>query len=199
VAIIDGHGAEGVSMRAVANTLKVDAKSLYNHIDGKEALLDAVAERVLAGLRFPAVSGVLDDDLRAIARAFRRVALSHPRAAALILTRQLSSSAALAPVEAVVSLLRHAGFGPKEAVHLLRAFLATAIGTLLREANAGPTFGAADLAGIARRRATLVGSRMPAVVEAAPHLARCNHGEEFEFAIELVIDAVKARSRSASS
>ena len=35
-------------MRAVAGDLGVEAMSLYWHVDGKEALLDGVVERLLA-------------------------------------------------------------------------------------------------------------------------------------------------------
>ena len=196
LAVLDAHGVGAVSMRTVAGHMRVDAKSLYNHVEGKDDLLDAVAEHILAGIRLPVPTGSLEDDLRAIARAFRQATLAHPQAATLVLTRQLSSLTSLAPVEAVVSVLRRAGFSPEAAVHLLRSFLAIAIGTLLREANAGPTFGVSDLEGIARRRKALEDSGLPGLVETAPYLARCDHGEEFDFAVELIVGAVVARRRS---
>ncbi|WP_050436275.1 TetR/AcrR family transcriptional regulator C-terminal domain-containing protein [Chondromyces crocatus] len=193
--VIDAHGAAAVSMRSVAGHMGVDAKSLYNHVDGKEGLLDAVAEHLLTDIRLPEPTGALADDLRAIAQAFRRATLAHPQAATLVLTRQLSSLASLAPTEAVVSALLRAGFPPDEAVHLLRSFLAMAIGTLLREASADPTFGVSDDEGIARRRQVLENAGLPALTEAAPHLARCDHREEFDFAVDLLIEAATARQR----
>ncbi|NUT50476.1 MAG: TetR family transcriptional regulator, partial [Saccharothrix sp.] len=45
--VIDAEGVSAVSMRAVGRVLGVDAKSLYNHVDGKDGLLDAVAEHIL--------------------------------------------------------------------------------------------------------------------------------------------------------
>lgn len=191
--MLDAEGVAAVSMRTVARRLGVDAKSLYNHVDGKEGLLDAVTEHLLSGVDLPEPTGSLPDDLRAIARSFRRDTLAHPQAAALVLTRQLSSSAGLAPVEAVVSVLLRAGSSPEDAVHLLRSLLATVIGTLMREVSAGPTFGVTDTEGIASRRAALVRSGLPGLVETAPHLARCDHDQEFEFALDLMIDAVARR------
>jgi len=192
LAVIDAKGLDAVSMRTVAREIGVDAKSLYNHVDGKDGLLDAVAEHVLAGIHIPKSTGALEHDLRAIARAFRRATLAHPNAATLVLTRQLSSLEALAPVAAVLSVLRHAGYSPELSVHLLRSLLATLVGTLLREANAAPSFGVRDPKGIARRRKALEGSGLPALVETAPHLARCDHDEEFDFAVNLMIDALPA-------
>ncbi|MFX0579194.1 TetR/AcrR family transcriptional regulator [Nocardia nepalensis] len=191
--VIDRDGVGAVGMRGVARVLGVDPKSLYNYVDGKDGLLDAVAEHLLGSIELPSQSGDLRSDLRAIADAFRDRALLHPAAAALVLTRQLASLEGLAPIQSVLAVLRAAGCPPEEAVHLLRTLLAALIGTLLREVNAGPTYGTSDTAGIAARRATLEQSGLPAVVEAAPYLARFDSQAEFDFAMNLALDAVVAR------
>ena len=188
--VIDAEGVGGVSMRAVARVLGVDPKSLYNHVDGKDGLLDAVAEALLGALDLPDPTGDLAADLTAITYAFRDRALAQPDAAALVLTRPMSSLEGLAPVEAVLSVLRTAGFDARESVHLLRVVLATLIGTLLREVNAGPTFGSDDVAG---RTAVLEASGLPAVAGAAPYLAMFDPQREFDYAVELCVDAVLRR------
>jgi len=98
-------------------------------------------------------------------------------------------------VEAVVSVLRHAGCPPEEAVHLLRTLVAMLLGTLLREVSAGPTFGVTDQAGIAARRDALEQSGLPAVQEVGPYLARFDKDAEFDFMVGLATDAVEARLR----
>jgi TetR/AcrR family tetracycline transcriptional repressor len=193
IEVIDTAGVASITMRSVARQLGVDAKSLYNHVDGKDHLLDVVAERVLAGMDIPEPTGATGDDLRAIAHAFRARTLQYPQAATLVLTRQLSSFAGLAPVEAVLFVLRAADFSPEEAVHLLRTFVATLIGSILREVNAGPTFGVSDAEGIARRRAVLEQSGLPTVSEAAVYLAQFDSEAEFDFTINLTIANVLAR------
>ncbi|MVU78809.1 TetR family transcriptional regulator [Nocardia sp. ET3-3] len=190
---IAADGIAAISMRTVGRALGVDAKSLYNHVDGKDGLLDAVTEYLLGAIDLPARSGDFRADLLGIARAFRARALAHPEVAALVLTRQLASFEALAPIEAVLTILRDAGCAPAESVHLLRAFLATLIGTLLREVNAGPTYGTADIDAIAHRRSVLESSGLPAVAAAAPHLARFDRDTEFDFAMTLALDALTAR------
>jgi AcrR family transcriptional regulator len=191
--VIDTEGVGAVSMRAVGRILGVDAKSLYNHVDGKDGLLDAVAEHILGAIALPEHTGDLRTDLRAIAHAFRERALAHPEAASLVLTRKLASFEALAPIEAVLTVLRAAGSPADEAVHLLRTLVATLIGSLLREVNAGPTYGTTDIEGIARRQAVLANSGLPAVADAAPHLARFDAAAEYEFAVDLALDAVVTR------
>ena len=191
--VIDTDGVRAVSMRAVGRVLGVDAKSLYNHVEGKDGLLDAVAERLLGAIALPDPTGDTRADLRAISYAFRARALAHPEAAALVLTRQLASLEGLAPVEAVLRVLRSAGCYPAEAVQLLRALVAMLIGTLLRELNAGPTYGTADTQAIAQRQSILANSGLPAVADAAQHLARFDGAAEYDFAVDLAIDAVLAR------
>ncbi|MDX8031902.1 TetR family transcriptional regulator [Lentzea sp. BCCO 10_0856] len=187
--VIDADGVGAVGMRSVARALGVDAKSLYNHVDGKDGLLDAVAEQLLGGLVLPAATGDPRRDLHAIAGSFRTAALAHPQAAPLVLTRQLASLEGLAPVDAVLSVLLGAGASPEGAVHLLRMLLATLIGTLLREVSAAPAFGSDD--GV--RRAALEASGLPAVATTAAHLAEFDRGAEFEYTVDLAITAVLDR------
>jgi TetR/AcrR family tetracycline transcriptional repressor len=191
--VIDTDGVGAVSMRAAARILGVDPKSLYNHVDGIDDLLDAIAEHLLGSIALPTLSGDLRGDLFAIAQAFRERALLHPAAATLVLTRQLASFEGLAPIQCVLEILRAAGCSPREAVHLLRSLVAALIGVLLREVNAGPTYGTCDAAQIEKRQAALEGSGLPAVAEAAPYLARFDRQAEYEYAMNLALDAVVAR------
>lgn len=196
LAEIDDNGIAAISMRSVSRRLGVDAKSLYHYIDGKEGLLDAVAEYLLEQLNMPELTGVVDADLRALAHEFRRVTLSHPEAATLVLTRQLSSLAGLGPVEAVLTVLCRAGAPSQEAVRLMRILLATLIGTLLREVSAGPTFGSEDADAIGARHRELQSCGLPEVAAAAPYLARFDRNEEFEAAVDMTVGFVIARLRT---
>ncbi|MFD4598061.1 TetR/AcrR family transcriptional regulator [Streptomyces sp. NPDC058464] len=193
LAVIDLDGIDAVSMRSVARVLGVDPKSLYNHVAGKDGLLDAVAEQILGSMSLPEPTGDVRGDLCAIGHAFRDRALAHPRAAQLVLTRQLASLEGLAPVDAVLAALRATGCPRREAVSILRSLVATLIGTLLREVHAGPTYGVSDAPGIAQRQAVLERSGLPRVAEAAADLARFDSDAEFEFTLDLALDAVMAR------
>lgn len=50
LALVDAEGLEGATMRRLAEELEVRAPSLYNHFPSKEALLDALADAVMAGV-----------------------------------------------------------------------------------------------------------------------------------------------------
>ena len=193
LAVIDRDGIAAVSMRSVAQLLGVDAKSLYHHVADKDDLLDAVAEYLLGQLRAPEPTGDLRTDLRALAHEFRRATLAHPQAASLVLTRQLSTLAGLAPIEAILSVLRRAGAEPEQAVHYVRTMVATLVGMLLREVSAGPTFGNSDPAEIAARQRELAGSGLPDVALAAPYLARFDRDAEFDSGVDLAVEFVAAQ------
>lgn len=192
--VIDTDGVAAVSMRAVARVLGVDAKSLYNHVDGKDGLLDAVAEELLSGVTLPEPTGDLADDLRRIALVFRTQALAHPAAAALVLTRQLSSFEGLAPIEAVLRVLGDAGFSSTESVHLLRTLVASLIGALLREVAAGPTFGSSDAELIDERARALRDSGLASVVAASRDLAHFDGQAEYQYAVDFAIETVLNRA-----
>ncbi|HZE37659.1 MAG TPA: TetR/AcrR family transcriptional regulator C-terminal domain-containing protein [Stackebrandtia sp.] len=189
--VIDGGGITAVSMRAVAGALGVDAKSLYNHVDGKDGLLDAVAEHILGRLAYPEPTGDTRADLWAIACISRDQALAHPNAAPLVLTRRLSSTEALAPIEAVLSVLRKAGASPEQSVHMLRMMTSTLVGALMREANTTTDFGATG--GDEHHRTTLERSTLPSIAAAASYLAHFDPADEYERTMSMAIDSIVAR------
>lgn len=194
LALVDEEGLDAVGMRKLARRLGVDPMSLYNHVDGKDALLDGIVEVLLASIPASTPGADLRETLHRLASDFRRAMLDHPRAAPLVLTRQSDSLAALAPTEAALGPMLAAGLPPEPAVHVLRAVLAFLIGTLTREVNAAATFSGA---GDERRRAELEASGLPAVVAAAPHLAVCDHEAEFEFGLKILLDAVSLTAAQA--
>ncbi|KXO89464.1 TetR/AcrR family transcriptional regulator [Tsukamurella pseudospumae] len=187
---IDEHGIAATGMRSVAKQLGVDPKSLYNHVRDKEDLMDAVADAILTSIDAHVPTGDLDADLAGIAYAFRAAALAHPRAAPLVLTRPPHTLAAFAPAESILHVLLTAGFGPGEAVHMMRSLLALLIGTLQRELETGTDY---DEAAIASREAAFGGSGWPAVQAVAGDLARFDPEAEFEYMIALSIGAVRGR------
>ncbi|MBP2338876.1 AcrR family transcriptional regulator [Saccharothrix coeruleofusca] len=138
MAVVEGAGLAGLTMRGLAKRLGVDTMSLYNHVDSRDALLDAITGAVFADLRLPPATGGLRADVRAAAHAFRDTALRHPRCAHLALTRRPDSPTGPGPVAAALGILRRAGFPPATAVRVLRTGLAYLVGALLRELSAIP-------------------------------------------------------------
>jgi AcrR family transcriptional regulator len=137
--IIDCDGAEALSMRRLASALNRDPMIIYRHAPNKAALLDGVAETVLAQLKVDPADPDWAAQLRAIARDYRRLALAHPHVVPLLVTRPLATPLALRPqgtlrpLEDVLTLLTRAGFSGPDALHIYRALFGFLHGHVLNE------------------------------------------------------------------
>src|SRR5580658_5522213 len=137
--IIDRDGAEGLSMRRLARALDRDPMILYRHAPNKAALLDGVAETVLAQLKVDPADPDWAAQLRAVARGYRALALAHPRVVPLLVTRPLATPlglrppGTLRPLEDILALLTRAGFSGPDALHIYRALFGFVHGHVLNE------------------------------------------------------------------
>ncbi len=136
---IDRDGTDGLAMRRLARALDRDPMILYRHAPNKAALLDGVAETVLAQLVVDSADPDWAAQLRAVARSYRRLALAHPNVVPLMVTRPLATPLALRPrgtlrpLEAILSLLTRAGFSGPDALHIYRALFGFVHGHVLNE------------------------------------------------------------------
>jgi AcrR family transcriptional regulator len=137
--IIDADGAEALSMRRLARALGRDPMILYRHAPNKAALLDGVAETVLAQLTVDPADPDWAAQLRAVARGYRALALAHPHVVPLLVTRPLATPLALRPrgtlrpLEDILTLLTRAGFSGPDALHIYRALFGFLHGHVLNE------------------------------------------------------------------
>ena len=137
--ILDRDGADGLSMRRLARALDRDPMILYRHAPNKAALLDGVAETVLAQLKVDPADPDWAGQLRAVARDYRALALAHPHVVPLLVTRPLATPLALRPwgtlrpLEDVLALLIRAGFSGADALHIYRALFGFLHGHVLNE------------------------------------------------------------------
>ncbi|WP_084714455.1 MULTISPECIES: TetR/AcrR family transcriptional regulator C-terminal domain-containing protein [Streptacidiphilus] len=137
--IVDRDGIEKLSMRGLARALGRDPMSLYRHAENKAALLDGVAETVLAELTVDPADPDWTAQLRSVAHQFRRIALTHPHVVPLLVTRPLATPLALRPrgtlrpLEDVLDLLTRAGFSGADALHIYRALFGFLHGHVLNE------------------------------------------------------------------
>jgi AcrR family transcriptional regulator len=137
--LIDRDGADGLTMRRLARALGRDPMTLYRHAPNKAALLDGVAETVLAQLKVDTTDRDWAGQLRTVARNYRALALAHPHVVPLLVTRPLATPLALRPqgtlrpLEDVLTLLTRAGFSGPDALHIYRALFGFLHGHVLNE------------------------------------------------------------------
>ncbi len=137
--LIDRDGVDGLSMRRLARVLGRDPMILYRHAPNKAALLDGVAETVLAQLKVDPADPDWAAQLRAVARGYRALALAHPKVVPLLVTRPLATPlglrppGTLRPLEDILALLTRAGFSGTDALHIYRALFGFLHGHVLDE------------------------------------------------------------------
>ncbi|MCV2395203.1 TetR family transcriptional regulator [Actinotalea sp. M2MS4P-6] len=123
LAIVDRDGLDALTMRRLAADLGVKAASLYNHVSGRDDLLDGAVRLVRAEMRLPEAP---PDDWRemlgAIYTEYLRVLARHPNLVPLAGRRT--------PGEEVSGLeyLTRVGFAPRDAVRLWQSLTALVTG-----------------------------------------------------------------------
>src|SRR6476620_1601632 len=137
--IVDRDGVDGLSMRRLSDALGRDPVMLYRHVPNKAAVLDGVAEIVLAQLLVDNTDPDWAGQLRTVAHAFRQLALAHPNVVPLLVTRPLATPLGqrppgmLRPLEDVLALLTCAGFSGDDALHIYRVLFGFLYGHILHE------------------------------------------------------------------
>ncbi|SDP68092.1 DNA-binding transcriptional regulator, AcrR family [Pedococcus dokdonensis] len=208
VDVADSEGISAVSMRRIGQELAVEAMSLYNHVAGKEALLDAMVDQV-AGELLAAVDGLESPDpavdwqgaLRARALAARTVMLRHPWAPGVLETRTTMSLDVVRYFDGVVSILRASGFSNDLAHHSLHALGSRVIGFSQELFDPGDT-GSEDAS---EEMLAAMATQIPHLVEMLGEVAHdepgatlgwCDDQTEFEFGLDVVLDGLERRRAS---
>jgi len=191
--IIDADGADGLSMRRLARALGRDPMILYRHAPNKAALLDGVAETVLAQLKVDAADPDWAAQLRTVARGYRRLALAHPKVVPLLVTRPLATPlglrprGTLRPLEDILTLLTRAGFSGPDALHIYRALFGFLHGHVLNELQelVEKPDETDDLLRLGLHRLPL--GEFPLLRSLAPVLAAYDGGAELERGLDILL------------
>lgn len=135
VALADADGLGRLSMRRLAQSLGVEAMSLYNHVRNKDDLLDGLVERVAEEFVAPESGNDWREEMRRRVRGGRDVLLRHPWATELIVSRVNVGPAMLRYVDATIGCLVRAGFSYPLADHAWNALDAYLYGFVQIELN----------------------------------------------------------------
>lgn len=110
--LADERGIDSVTMRELGRRLGVEAASLYNHVAGKDDLLNGMADLAAAEIELPSRDVGWKDAMRRRAVSARRVFLRHRWAAALLDSREWRGLYSLLYADRVLGALIEAGFSP---------------------------------------------------------------------------------------
>ena len=137
LALIDAHGLEALSMRALARELGVQAASLYSHFPTKDAVLDAVANLLTRDVDTSGFERGWQEGLRVWGRSYHASLRAHPRAAPVVAAGTGRREDFLAMADAVHGgLLRH-GWPPRHATMIAASVKYLVIGAATTPFSSG--------------------------------------------------------------
>jgi AcrR family transcriptional regulator len=195
VALADGAGIEGLSMRKLAEELGVVPMALYKHVAGKEELLDGMIDIVVGEIDPPAGNASWKAAIRQRILSARRSLQCHPWAPAAIESRADPSPVMLAYIDSMIGMLRAGGLSTDLTHHALHALGSRLYGFTQEIFN--------DSQGLDPQTRDMLVRQMKG---AYPHIAEmtqavyhdeasvvgqgCDDQFEFEFALDLLLDGL---------
>jgi AcrR family transcriptional regulator len=207
IAIADEDGIEALSMRRLGQALGVEAMSLYNHVANKGELVAAMVDSVVEQFELPDDEPRWDVAIRRCAIRAHDLLIQHPWACGLALVPtdfRTIGGPRIRYMEWLLRRLREAGFSPElaySAYHTLDSHIFGFTLWQLGHARAADMFAANDGESVE----TFVTRILEQMRPQYPYLAE--HGEqhmtpgapngkqEFEFALDLILEALKQRRR----
>ena len=209
IELADSAGIEALTMRRLAESLGVEAMSLYYHVANKEALLDGVIDTVVAEM-LEAASAVEGPDphhdwkgaMRARIMAARSVMMRHRWAPPVFETRTEVSLTAMTYFNGLLEIMRAGGFSYDLAHHAMHTLGSRALGFAqeLFEPDDGDEPAEDDaesMQGMADQFPYLV-EMLTEITHDGPDdtLGWCDDETEFKFSLDVILDGLELRLRA---
>ncbi len=197
LALIDREGLEAFSMRRLGQALGCEAMSLYHHFPSKAHVLDALVDRVLAGIPIPERRLSPGARLWRLAHAWRAMARQHPKLYAFIALHRWNSATGVALLGQLLACFQAAGLDDEAAARGLRVLGYYMLGATLDEID-GYGQGRSSLEPLDEQT---LAARFPAVAAAGRWFVPAQFDATFELGLRLVLQGLgvappPARSRS---
>lgn len=126
-------GLASFSLRGCADALGVVPNAIYNHVESRDDLLDAVTEHFVSGIRLPADEQPWSEWVRSAATGLRSQLLERPRLAELVLRRAGATAAGPELLARFLDRLQAAGLDRATAHLAWHAVLTIVVGSLQQD------------------------------------------------------------------
>lgn len=198
LALADDEGLEAVTIRRLAQDLRVTPTALYWHFRTKDLLLAGLADRVIAEVDIAVDrEAPWAQQFRTLIAAFVRVLRAHPWAVSTFTPATCESPRYLAALEVMLDILRGAGFSPEQAAGIAQHAIRVAISLVGGQPGLAGPHDPEELDEMQRRShltfATLPRGRYPRIVEAAGPLSACDDLDGYyKLGLDLLMAGVAA-------
>jgi AcrR family transcriptional regulator len=198
--LADREGIDALTMRKLAQELRVEAMSLYHHIANKVELLDGMIDLVFAQIDLPTQEDNWKIAMRDRAISALKVLIAHPWAVGLMESGTAPGPANLRHHNAVLACLRVNGFSVAATAHAYSLLDSYIYGFALQQTNL--PFQTADQAAevLETMMVQMTPSEYPYLMEIAlEHVLKpgYSYAGEFEIGLELILEGLE-RLRASS-
>jgi AcrR family transcriptional regulator len=191
--LIEEEGLESFSTRKLAARLSCEAMSIYHYFPSKAHLMDAVFDRVLAGLPEP------DPDLPWRARVrqslleYRAMAHRYPRFFQFVALHRHNTRVGLALLESILKLVREGGLDTEEAARYFRAMSYYVVGAALDETS-GYAKGPSAVEPVSDEE---VMRDFPEVAAVNPYFKPAERQKTFDLGLDVLLDSLEQMASAA--
>lgn len=202
IRLLDAEGLDGLTTRKLGALLNVQSPALYRHFPSKEALLDAMAEKLLEGVATPMPTGPWDEQLATLGQRLRTALLAHRDGARVVAGTYVAAPNNRALGSAVVAVLCGAGIPVERAGWITFAGMYYILGHTIEEQALRQIAGRDD---DWPRRESETAHDDPVFARALDSVMAADPAERFAYGMRLFIDGVRphipaadTRARTAS-
>ncbi|MBP2055346.1 AcrR family transcriptional regulator [Streptomyces griseochromogenes] len=187
--IADEQGLDALTMRAVAERMKLRHTSLYRHVPSREALLVELVDHMLGEISLPAPGPDWRAATEAGAREYRRVLLAHRALVPLLTLGQLLGPNALRAREHGLGLLTEAGWPADSTVRIYLTVTHYVVGSVLLDTG-GAARTPGERAAMTSLFASLSTRTHPLVAAHSALLNGLDGDGEFDFGLRCLLDGI---------
>ncbi|MFT4288789.1 TetR/AcrR family transcriptional regulator C-terminal domain-containing protein [Nocardioides sp.] len=196
-AVLDADGLEALTTRKLAAHLGLQAGSLYWHFPSKQALLEAMADELIAGVGVPSPGDTWDQTMAEFARGLRRALLSRRDGARVVAGSYVTEQNTVSISRAWVQAAHERGLDLDDAVWAGFAIFSFVLGHVIEEQ------GMAELTAEqqAAKSQTALSDTRPAdeIASALVRAVLADPDDRFEFGLTLCLDGLRQRQTKAST
>ncbi|MHA7633872.1 TetR/AcrR family transcriptional regulator [Corallococcus sp. M7] len=195
VVLVREQGVRQLSMRTLAERLRVTPMALYKHVANRDELVLLCAEAILQTLVLPAEQEDPVAWLRLLAGRLRAVGLAHPGLMEFLLEQGPVVHTALVILDRTVSGLHAAGIPWKEAGALHNTFFSWLAGAIRRQEpwDVGPPGTPPPFERFFAAAEALPARDYPGLAHSVPHMRATDVEREFEQSLGFMLEGIQRR------
>lgn len=194
LALLDQKGSDGLTMRALAASLGVQAPALYWHVKNRRELIDLMGEEIMrdAHEAFDQTSAPWDVFLANGARAMRQAMLRYHQGARILAGTFVTNGGDV--LEPLLDTMTAAGFTVREAARLSPVIYHYTIAfTIEQQARDGSEYPGPNPYTEENLLAKIDLHKYPTITEAFAELYDPDFDADFEDGLQVIIDGLRAR------